>query len=44
MYAASLNGDDGSERFYLRILLHYVKGHTSCEGLSTVVVDGRQHV
>lgn len=39
MYAASLNGDDGGERFYLRILLHHVKGPTSFEDVRTV--EGR---
>ena len=39
MYAANINGDDGGERFYLRILLHHVKGPTSFEDVRTV--EGR---
>ena len=44
MYAASLNGDDGGERFYLRILLHHVKGPKSFEAKRTVDVNGQEQL
>ena len=44
MYTAGLLGDDGGERFYLRILLHHVRGPRSFRALRTVEVDGREHV
>ena len=44
MYTAGLLGDDGGERFYLRILLHHVRGPRSFRALRTVEVDSREHV